>query len=278
MLFNFTTNPDSYRDKTPKTRVKLFFRKSGSGKPLIILHGLFGISDNWAALSKLWSGNFTVYAVDLRNHGQSPHSEEWNYKVMANDIIELMGDEKLSDIAILGHSMGGKVAMRLAIDYPMAVSKLIVVDIAPKQYPPHNQDVVNALKKVDLDKIQSRKEAEEILREDLHEEGTIQFLLKNLHWKENAAGEKSLAWRFNLDVIGENLHEVYAATLPPLTCNTEALFIRGEKSQYVMQEDEADIKVLFPNSTIVTIPDAGHWVHADQPFPVFEAVLRFLHS
>lgn len=195
---------------------------------------------------------------------------------MANDIIELMGDEKLSDVTILGHSMGGKVAMRLAIDYPMAVSKLIVVDIAPKQYPPHNTAVVNALMKVNLDKINSRKEAEEILREDLHEEGTIQFLLKNLHWKESATGEKSLAWRFNLDVISKHLHEVYAATLPPLICETESLFIRGEKSQYVMPEDEEDIKVLFPNSTMVTIPDAGHWVHADQPLPVFEQVLKFV--
>jgi len=264
--------------------MKLFFRKSGTGKPLIILHGLFGISDNWAALAKLWSEYFTVYAVDLRNHGQSPHSEEWNYEVMANDIIELMGDEKLTDVAILGHSMGGKVAMRLAIEYPMAVSKLIVVDIAPKQYPPHNTDIVNALKKVDLDKIQSRKDAEEILREDLHDEGTIQFLLKNLYWsqgpfagKENAAGEKSLAWRFNLAVISKHLSEVYSATLPPLICETESLFIRGEKSQYVMPEDEADIRTLFPNSTIVTIPDAGHWVHADQPFPVFETVMKFIN-
>lgn len=257
--------------------MKLFFRKSGSGKPLIILHGLFGISDNWAALSKLWSEHFTVYAVDLRNHGQSPHSEEWNYEVMANDIIELMGEEKLSDVTILGHSMGGKVAMRLAIDYPMAVSKLIVVDIAPRQYPPHNTEVVNALKKVDPDKINSRKDAEEILRKELHEEGTIQFLLKNLHWKENAAGEKSLAWRFNLPVISSHLNEVYAPTVPSAKCETESLFIRGEKSRYVMPEDEADIKVLFPNSTIVTIPDAGHWVHADQPFPVFEAVMKFAH-
>lgn len=257
--------------------MKLFFRKSGTGKPLIILHGLFGISDNWAALSKLWSEHFTVYAVDLRNHGQSPHSDEWNYEVMANDIIELMGEEKMNDVTILGHSMGGKVAMRLAIDYPMAVSKLIVVDIAPRQYPPHNTEVVNALNKVDPDKIKSRKDAEEILRKELHEEGTIQFLLKNLHWKENTAGEKSLAWRFNLPVIGSHLKEVYVATLPPGTCETESLFIRGAKSQYVMPEDEADIKVLFPNSTIVTIPDAGHWVHADQPFPVFEAVVKFVH-
>jgi esterase len=255
--------------------VKLFFRKSGTGKPLIILHGLFGISDNWAALAKLWSEYFTVYAVDLRNHGQSPHSDEWNYEVMSNDIIELMGDEKLNDVCILGHSMGGKVAMKLAIDYPMAISKMIVVDIGPKKYPPHNTEVVNALKKVDLDKIQSRKDAEAILRADLHEEGTIQFLLKNLHWKEIPGAEKLLAWRFNLPVIDSHLNEVYTATLPTATCDTETLFIRGGKSDYVLPEDETEIKALFPNSQILTIPDAGHWVHADQPFPVFEAVMKF---
>lgn len=255
--------------------MKLFFRKAGTGKPLIILHGLFGISDNWAALSKLWSQYFTVYAVDLRNHGQSPHSEEWNYKVMAEDIIELIGDEKLNDVTVLGHSMGGKVAMRLAIDYPMALSKMIVADIAPRQYAPNNTEVINALNKVDIDHVASRKEVEAILHEDLHEEGTVQFLLKNLHWIESGSEEKKLAWRFNLNVITRNIHEVYSAVLPPLICETESLFIRGERSPYIMPEDEADIAVLFPNSKVITIPDAGHWVHADQPFPVYEEVMKF---
>lgn len=255
--------------------MKLFFRKSGSGKPLIILHGLFGISDNWAALAKLWSQYFTVYAVDLRNHGQSPHSNEWNYTVMAEDIIELMGDEKLQDVTIVGHSMGGKVAMRLAIDYPMALSKMIVIDIAPRQYAPHHSDVLTALKKVNPASLESRKQAEVILREDLHDEGTIQFLLKNLYWKETEHGDKTLAWRFNLDVIAREIQQVNVATMPPLICETESLFIRGGKSQYILAEDEADIRVQFPNSQIITIDGAGHWVHAEQPFPVYEAVLQF---
>lgn len=255
--------------------MKLFFRKSGSGRPLIILHGLFGISDNWAALAKLWSQYFTVYAVDLRNHGQSPHSDEWDYKVMSEDIIELMGDEKLNDVVLLGHSMGGKVGMRLAIDYPTALFKLIVVDIAPRQSLPNNSEVVRALGLVDLNKITSRKDAEEILRPLLHEEGTIQFLLKNLFWKDQDDGGKKLDWRFNLDVISRNLYEVYAATLPDPICETETLFIRGSKSQYIMPEDEASIAHTFPNASVVTIDDAGHWVHADQPFPVYEAVMKF---
>jgi esterase len=255
--------------------MKLFFRKSGSGRPLIILHGLFGISDNWAALAKLWSEHFTVYAVDLRNHGQSPHSEEWNYSVMAEDIIGLMGDEKLSDVVLLGHSMGGKAGMRLAIDYPTALSKLIVVDIAPRQSLPNNSEVVRALQQVDMDKINSRKEAEAILRPLLHDEGTIQFLLKNLFWKELPGGEKKLDWRFNLDVISRKIDEVYAATLPDPVCETETLFIRGSKSPYIMPEDEVGIARTFPNSSIASVEGAGHWVHADKPGEVYSLVTQF---
>ena len=256
--------------------MKLFHRKSGLGQPLIILHGLFGISDNWAGLAKLWSEHFTVYAVDLRNHGQSPHSEEWNYTAMSEDIIELMGDEKLSDVVLLGHSMGGKVGMRLAIDYPNALSKLIVVDIAPRQSLPNNSEVVRALEQVDLNKITSRKDAEAILRPLLHDEGTIQFLLKNLYWNEQPNGEKKLAWRFNLTVISQKLNEVYAATMPTSVCETETLFIRGSRSTYITPEDEADIARIFPNSGIHTIENAGHWVHADQPQAVFDAVMKFV--
>lgn len=255
--------------------MKLFFRKSGSGRPLIILHGLFGISDNWAGLAKQWSEHFTVYAADLRNHGQSPHSDEWNYTAMAEDIIELMGDEKLNDVVLLGHSMGGKVGMRLAIDYPTALSKLVVVDIAPRQSLPNNDAVIQALLRVDLNEISSRKDAEAILRPLLHDEGTIQFLLKNLYWREQSNGDKKLDWRFNFKVISEKIKEVYAATLPQPVCETETLFIRGAKSQYIMPEDEAVIRLKFPNSQIITIDDAGHWVHADQPLQVYEAVMKF---
>lgn len=254
--------------------MKLFFRKSGNGRPLVILHGLFGISDNWAGLAKQWSQDFTVYAVDLRNHGQSPHSEEWDYAAMAEDIIELLGDEKLHDVTLLGHSMGGKVGMRLAIDYPTALSKLVVVDIAPRQSPPNNTEVVRALQQVNLDTLTSRKDAEATLRPLLHDEGTIQFLLKNLYWKETN-GEKRLDWRFNLDVIGRKLDEVYAATSPETVCETETLFIRGGRSHYIMPEDEADIAATFPNSTIETVEGAGHWVHADKPQEVYALVRDF---
>lgn len=254
--------------------MQLFFRKSGSGRPLVILHGLFGISDNWAGLAKQWSEHFTVYAIDLRNHGQSPHDEEWNYSVMAEDVLELFGDEKLTDITLLGHSMGGKVGMRLALDYPMALSKLIVSDIAPKFYPENNRHVVEALLKVNPKQLSSRKEAETILATELKDNGTVQFLLKNLFWHENADGTKNLDWRFNLDVISRKLHEVSAATDSPAPCEVETLFIRGDRSRYILPEDEAAISRIFPHSEIITIPNAGHWVHADNPKAMYDAVMK----
>lgn len=253
----------------------LFSRKAGSGKPLVILHGLFGISDNWNSLAKRWAESFTVYTLDLRNHGQSPHAEEFDYTVMAEDVIEFFGDEKLQEVVLLGHSMGGKVGMRLALDFPQALSKLIVSDIAPKKYAEHNRNVVDALLKVQPEKLSSRKEAEAILAQQNLDNGTIQFLLKNLFWKDETDGSKHLAWRFNLDVIDRKLSVVSEATDSPAPCDVETLFIRGDRSHYIKDEDFAEIKRIFPSSEIVTIPNAGHWVHADNPQAMYEAVMRF---
>lgn len=251
--------------------MKLFYRKSGNGKPLVILHGLFGISDNWATLAKQWSEFFTVYAVDLRNHGQSPHSEQWKYWIMAEDVLELIDDEKLQDVTVLGHSMGGKVGMRLALDMPESISKLIVSDIGPKQYPVQNKDVVDALLKVPVGKLTARKEAEEILSKYIKDNGTTQFLMKNLF--RNDADK--FAWRFNLDVIAKNLSVVSDATDEPAPSDVQTLFLRGEKSHYISKEDEAGIKTVFPRATIQTINGAGHWIHADKPKEMFDAVMQF---
>lgn len=255
--------------------MQLFYRTQGTGRPLVVLHGLFGISDNWAALAKRWANDFTVYTLDLRNHGQSPHSDEWSYTAMADDVIEFFGTERLHDIVLLGHSMGGKTAMRLALDYPMAISKLIVADIAPRVYPVGQQDVVAALLAVELEKLESRKDAEVILRAHLKDEGTIQFLLKNLYWREFKDGTKKLDWRFNLDVISKNMHIVAEPTETPAPCEIETLFIRGAKSNYVTDEDAATLPSIFPHSSLITIPDAGHWVHAEQPEAFYNAVLNF---
>lgn len=254
--------------------MNLFFRKSGSGQPLVILHGLFGISDNWASLARQWAEHFTVYAVDLRNHGQSPHAEEWNYSVMAEDLVELFGTEKLHEVILLGHSMGGKVGMRLVLDFPQAVSKLIVSDIAPKVYPENNRHVADALLKVQPQQLASRKEAEAILMRELNDPGTVQFLLKNLYWVETN-GTKHLDWRFNLDVISRKLNVVAEATDAPAPCNVETLFVRGDRSSYITGEDENEIARIFPDSEIITIPNAGHWIHADNPKAMYDAVMEF---
>ncbi|MCU0435689.1 MAG: alpha/beta fold hydrolase [Bacteroidia bacterium] len=255
--------------------MQLFSRKQGSGRPLVVLHGLFGISDNWAALAKRWADDFTVYTLDLRNHGQSPQSDEWSYSAMADDVIEFFGTERLHDVVLLGHSMGGKTAMRLALDYPMAISKLIVADIAPRRYPVGQQDVVAALLAVELPALESRKDAEVVLRSHLHDEGTIQFLLKNLYWRDLPDGTKQLAWRFNLPVISQNLHIVAEPTDTPAPCEIETLFIRGAKSNYVTADDVNSIPQIFPHSQLITIADAGHWVHANQPDAFYEAVRNF---
>ena len=276
--------------------MKLFYRKYGQGQPLIILHGLFGQGDNWGTLARQFAEQgLEVYLVDLRNHGLSPHSDVWNYKVMSDDIQELLNDNNLKHAIIIGHSMGGKVAMQFAIQHPEEVHKLIVVDIAPKYYPVHNMDVLNALNAVDFGLVKNRKEVENILSEHLSDFGIKQFLLKNIYWKEN----KELDWRFNLKVITkliENVGEAIAvenrmengrrmeepqqlpatASLSTTASNMPTLFIRGEKSNYIIDEDLNMIKDIFPNSKLATIADAQHWVHAEKPKEFFECVMKFI--
>ncbi len=253
--------------------MKLFYRKSGQGQPLIILHGLFGQSDNWNTLVKQFSENgFEVYAVDARNHGLSPHSDEWNYKVMSDDILELIKDNNLEDVIFMGHSMGGKVAMQFAIDHPQHLDKLIVVDIAPKYYPLHHQSVLAALQAVDFSVVKARREVEDVLSQYISDLGTKQFLLKNIYWKED--GE--LAWRFNLNVMVQKIENIGEATVSDKICDVTTLFIRGEKSNYILEEDIDLIQEIFPRSILETITDAGHWVHAEQPKAFFECVMKFI--
>lgn len=253
--------------------MKLFFRKTGEGQPIIILHGLFGQSDNWNTLAKQFAEqNFQVFTVDLRNHGLSAHSELWDYKVMSDDVLELIRDNKLQNVILIGHSMGGKVAMQFAIEHPEFLDKLIVVDIAPKYYPLHHQSVLQALQAVDFSTVKTRKEAEAILSQYITDVGTKQFLLKNIYWKDN--GE--MAWRFNLKVIAQQIENVGEATPTDLTCDVPALFIRGEKSNYILDSDLKMITELFNRNMLETIAGAGHWVHAEKPKEFFESVMNFL--
>ena len=253
--------------------MKLFYREYGSGQPLIILHGLFGQSDNWNTLAKQFSENgFEVFIVDLRNHGLSPHSNDWNYKVMSEDVLELMNENNLQNVVLLGHSMGGKVAMQFAIDNASFLDKLIVVDISPKYYPLHHQSVLEALQAIDFNFIKTRREAEEVLNKYISDFGTKQFLLKNIYWKEDG----QLAWRFNLSVIVKNIENVGEATPTEKSCDIPTLFIRGEKSNYILDTDINLIQDTFPKSMLETIPNAGHWVHAEKPKEFFDCVINFI--
>lgn len=252
--------------------MNLHFRTYGSGQPLVILHGLFGTSDNWQTLGKSFSENYKVYLVDLRNHGHSPHSPEMDYWLMADDVKKLFDAEKISNAILMGHSMGGKTALFFAQLYPELLSKLIVVDMGTKKYPPHHQVIFDALSAVDLTIVKSRKEAEEIISSHFNDQGVIQFLLKNLYW----ISEGQLAWRMNLPVLIEKIDSILEE-VPQRVCEIPTLFIRGGKSNYILDEDWNTIKEIFPESELKTIDKAGHWVHAEAPKEFYGLVMGFLH-
>jgi len=253
--------------------VDLHYRKSGYGQPLIILHGLFGSSDNWQTIGKKLAEDFSVYLVDLRNHGHSPHSDEFSYELMCEDLHQLIKNEKLNDIILCGHSMGAKVAMFYTQKFPEQISKLIVVDMGIKKYPPHHQLIFDAIFSVDTDKISSRKEAEEILKNKIEDQGVLKFLLKNLYWKE----EGKLAWRMNVRVISEKIDEILSA-VPPVVVKNETLFIRGEKSNYILEDDWQEIMKIFPQAKLETIAGSGHWVHAEAPVEFYNVLTKFIQQ
>jgi esterase len=254
--------------------MQLAFRKYGSGQPLLILHGLFGQSDNWNTLAKRFGENgFEVYTIDQRNHGLSPHSDIWNYDAMTDDIKEFIETHKLRDPILLGHSMGGKTAMFFALKYDGILNKLIVVDMSPRAYEPHHDEVLQALNAVDFSKINTRKEVEAILNKFIPDFGTKQFLLKNIYWEDTA--NSKMNWRFNLATITKNYNEI-ARAVPEKKSEVNTLFIRGEKSNYITDNDIPEIEKRFPAYKLETIANAGHWVHAEQPESFYQCVMKFI--
>ena len=250
--------------------MKLHYRKYGEGQPLIILHGLFGSSDNWQTLGKKFAENFEVYLVDQRNHGHSPKSNEFNYQLLSDDLYKLITDLELENITLIGHSMGGKTVMHFAQEHPLFIKKLIVVDIGPKAYPMHHDIILAVLNSLDLSTIKSRGQADKQLSKFIEDIGVKQFLLKNLYWIEKG----QLGWRINIPVLEKKMPDILAA-IPDKIVETHTLFIRGEKSNYIVEDDFQNIYDQFPNSEIETIYDAGHWVHAENPFSFYNMVLEF---
>ncbi|MBW8362261.1 MAG: alpha/beta fold hydrolase [Kaistella sp.] len=243
-----------------------------SGTPLLVFHGLFGMLDNWGSFGKEMGEFFPVHLIDLRNHGKSFHSEEMSHDDLAHDISHYMEAHNLQKVNLLGHSLGGKAVMQFAIKYPIKVGKLIVVDIAPKAYPPHHQGIIKALESVDFQKLTTRQQVEESLKQYIPEKSVIQFLAKNLYWTD----DKKLAWRFNLTTLSEKYDQFVSNTIKFGVFTGETLFIGGEKSNYILPQDEFQIKQQFPHSSVVTIKNAGHWVQAENPTDFNEVVKDFL--
>lgn len=251
----------------------LYSRIEGEGKPLLIIHGFLGMSDNWKSFGSLYAAEgFQVHMLDLRNHGRSFHSDDFSYEIMVNDVLEYCQHHNLSNISIIGHSMGGKVAMLFATTYTDLVEKLIVADIGPKYYAPHHQDILAGLNAVDFSEKPDRSQVEETLYPFIPDFGTRQFLMKSLYWETPG----QLAFRFNLPVFNAKIEQIGVALPAEKSFEKPTLFIRGGNSCYILDTDLPEIQNHFPNFKLATIPNAGHWLHAENPKLFFEETSNFL--
>lgn len=251
--------------------MKLFFRELGQGEPIIILHGLFGSSDNWLTQAKLFGTHYKVYSIDLRNHGQSPHSNDFDYTSMVSDLKEFIEEHQIQSPVIIGHSMGGKAAMNFALAHPDMLSKLIVVDISPRPYNLEHYAIVEGLKAIPINTVTSRNEADEILSSHIPDSDVRQFLLKNLQRKSGGG----FSWKINLPVISEKLSNIGVDLQVTGQFKKPTLFIRGAKSKYISDEDWKRITAIFPEAQLETM-DTGHWVQAEKPQEFAETVVHWL--
>lgn len=268
--------------------MNLFFREEGQGLPLVIVHGLYGSSDNWLTVGKKLSSHYKVYMIDQRNHGRSPHTQEHGFDDLKSDLAEFFDQQNIEKAILMGHSMGGKAAMAFAADYPERVEKLIVVDIAPKdyfllkdesQYYLH-KNIMEAMLNINFARMESRKDVENYLLERIDNLSIVRFLLKNVHRTK----EGQFEWRLNVQVLYDNLDEIISGVnarwfddrLPIF--NYPVLFIKGENSNYILPEDYPSILRIYPEAIIRVIPNAGHWVHAEQPQLFMEVLEQFLNQ
>ena len=254
--------------------MQLNYKTFGTGFPLIILHGLLGSLDNWQAIAKQLSNQFQVYIIDQRNHGRSPHSMTFTYQLLVDDILNLMQQQGISQAHFMGHSMGGKVVMNLALQQPHRVAKLIVVDVAPVAYEDRHSNVFKALFAVKLQELKNRDEAEVILRSFLDEESTVQFLMKGLFRDE----QNHFQWRFNVQALYDAYQEISTGIAPQQPFEGQTLFIKGQFSNYITAANFSEIIDLFPNNQLAEIAGAGHWVHADNANKFMEEVEKFLRE
>ena len=266
---------------------RLFFREEGnSGKTIVVIHGLFGSSDNWMTIGRKLSATNHVFMVDQRNHGRSPHCNTHSYETMKEDLARFFKEHQIDKASLIGHSMGGKVAMAFAADYPELVEKMVVVDIAPKNYllageNKQHRHIIKTLKNLsnNFDNYKSRGEIINFLSEQLNDPDIVMFLLKNIyHSKDNS----QFACRLNLEVLDKSLECIvgdvneywFNSRLPVV--NYPVLFIKGEKSPYITNSDIPSIYKIYPKAQITTIPNAGHWLHSEQPVLFLEILNGFI--
>jgi esterase len=266
--------------------MKLFYRKYGKGQPLIILHGLYGSSDNWITIAKSLSDSYTVYLPDQRNHGQSPHDDIHNYDSMRDDLFELAGDLKLNRFFLAGHSMGGKTAIAFALKWPEMINGLLIADISPfinentrqSAYIQHFT-ILKAMLSIDLPNISTRKEAESVLAEKIPSEKVRGLILKNLQ----RTADKSFTWKINASILFNNLKEIMEGIdrrsgVSQQITGFPVIFLKGEDSDYLPYDDYRDIQKVFPATEFITIANAGHWIHSDRPDEVVKNIKRLLND
>jgi esterase len=252
--------------------MKLHFRALGDGPPLVILHGLLGSLDNWVPVAQKLAAHFQVLLPDLRNHGHSPHSEEFSYEVMAEDVRQFLVQRGIAAAHLLGHSMGAKVAMRFAQLHPTAVRRLVVVDMSPRAYPARHDTLLDAMHALDLGQFHRRDEVDAALREAVADRAVRQLVVKNL----GRDGAGRLVWKPNVTSLRANYGNVRDELPGTVRYDGPALFIRGEKSDYILDDDRGLILELFPRAAVEMVAGAGHWVHADAPDRLAEVVAQFL--
>lgn len=253
--------------------MELFYREFGQGNPVVILHGLFGFSDNWQTIAKGLADQHLVVTPDLRNHGRSPHVPGHSYPEMAGDLKTFMEARWIFSAALVGHSMGGKVAMQLALSHPDLVERLVVVDIAPGAAEDNHSYIFDALLGMDLSKMKTRQEAEAYLAERITDTGTRQFLLKNITREDDG----SFTWKMNLPALWQHFDDILAPVESNEPFDKPVLFVRGGNSGYIKDSDFPLIQSLFPQAEIVTVEGAGHWVHADKPAELLTILKKFLN-
>jgi len=253
--------------------MKLHSQIIGKGQPIVILHGFLGMGDNWKSISKkLAKDNYEVHLPDARNHGKSPHSKHFSYELMNQDLKTYFNDHNLKNVILIGHSMGGKTAMHFASKYPEFVKKLIVVDISPKHYQPHHDDILDSLKQLQSNKLNSRTEAEEILKAKIKDQGVRLFLLKNL----KRESDNTLSLKPNIDAFSNNRDEIGKSLPENYSFDGPTLFIKGENSSYIQNEGFKEIAIHFSNFKIESIHNSGHWVHAENPDAFLDKTIGFI--